>query len=550
MLRRLTAGVVGLAMLAAVAVGTPEPVRAGEGRLDEGTEALLRRLAADCGWKPEVTDELLELARAGGLDVSDDQAAELLSFWYDDPARFWREALSGEPDGWQAKVCDAVARDPRGRVAMKACKGPGKSTVLAVIIWWFLATRPHANVVAVSITADNLRDGLWKELAKWYARSPLLQRMFSMSGEIIALREAPKTWWCHARAFARTADAEAQASTLAGLHGEHVLIVLDEVSDYPAGVLPAARAAFSVEGQEIKLVVAGNPTRQAGPLWDVCTRDAAQWWTISITGDPLRKDRAPRISIAWAEQEIRTWGRENPHVMTNVLGEFPNVQSDKLIGPEDVIRAEQRGARREEFEDQPKILGVDVARKGSARTVVYMRQGCMVWRPETWRSKRTDETVDLLARLIEKHAPDGVFIDAGTFGIAVTDQLRRLGFDFVHGIDFAGKPAEERFGNKRAEMWWSSLHAIRDWLCLPPGGGTLQSEVCEPCFSYREVGGKTRFYLEGKDELEERGVPSPDEGDALALTFARPVVKRKVHPFAKLAQERRRAEQDYQPNIG
>lgn len=522
-----------------------------EQRLDEATEQRLRRLAADCGYDGARTDELLELARAGALDVSDEEAAELLSRWYDDPVRFWNECLNGEPDAWQARVLAKVAELPR--IAMRACKGPGKSTVLAAVIWWFLATRPHANVIALSITGDNLRDGLWKELAKWYARSPLLQRMFLMTAEKIELREAPKTWWCHARQFSRTADKEQQASTLAGLHSEHVLVVLDEVSDYPPGVLPAARAIFSVEGQEAKLVCAGNPTRQAGPLWDICTRDAGQWWRISITGHPDSPERAPRISREWARQEIATWGIDNPHVKTNVLGEFPDVASDKLIGPEDVVKAEKRGARKEWFDDQPKILGVDVARKGSARTVVYMRQGRMVWWPEIWRNKRTDELVDLLAALIMKHHPDAVFIDNGSFGAAVVDSLRRLGFDQVHGIDFAGKPSKVQFANKRAEMWWDGQHAVRDWLCLPPGDGVLQSELCEPSFQYREVGGRTVFILESKEDLEARGVASPDQADALALTFARPVQRRGTLGFAGRAdavERQRRAEIDYVPKIG
>jgi hypothetical protein len=36
-------------------------------------------------------------------------------------------------------------------------------------------------------------------------------------------------------------------------------------------------------------------------------------------------------------------------------------------------------------------------------------------------------------------------------------------------------------------------------------------------------GEHTRLILESKDKMRQRGVPSPDEWDAVALTFAEPV---------------------------
>ncbi len=482
--------------------------------------------------------------------ASEEAAIEALRIWRWDPVLYVRQKFGAEPDGWQERVLRAAATNPR--VAMKACKGPGKSTVLAWIIWWFLDTRPQANVIALSITGDNLKDGLWKELAKWYEREQAesLRAVFEMTAERIFAKSSPKTWWCSARQFAKRADKEQQAATIAGLHADHVMVVMDEVSDYPPGVMPAAEAIFSVEGAEAKLLAAGNPTKQSGPLWDIETRFAQRWWRISITGRPGDPNRAPRISETWAQQQIDDFGIDNPYVKTNVLGEFPEVASNKLLGPEDVVRAEKRGARAEWFEDEPKVFGVDVARMGGARSVLYMRQGRMVWRPEVWRGRKTDELVDLIAAAIQKHQPDAVFIDMGSFGAGVVDGLHRLSFDQVIGIDFAGKASKPMFHNKRAEMWWDLSHAVQKFLCLPPGNGVLAGELVAPEFEYREIGGRTQFILESKEDLEARGVPSPDEGDALALTFARPVQKRSRSGFAGLAEKKQRESQDYRPEIG
>ena len=51
----------------------------------------------------------------------------------------------------------------------------------------------------------------------------------------------------------------------------------------------------------------------------------------------------------------------------------------------------------------------------------------------------------------------------------------------------------------------------------------LESDLTGPGY---ELDAKVRILLESKVEMKERGVDSPDDADALALTFARKVVVR------------------------
>ena len=95
-----------------------------------------------------------------------------LAEWRHSPTKFVSELFDLVPDRWQADVLDAFPH--RQRMAMKACKGPGKTAVLAWLAWNFLATRRYPKIAATSITSDNLADNLWAEMAKWQARSPLL----------------------------------------------------------------------------------------------------------------------------------------------------------------------------------------------------------------------------------------------------------------------------------------------------------------------------------------------------------------------------------------
>src|SRR5580698_10488659 len=99
-----------------------------------------------------------------------------LRHWHQHPADFVREVFDVVPDPWQVEVLEAFPH--RQRLAMKACKGPGKTAVEAWLAWNFLLTRDHPKIAAVSITAENLADNLWSEMAKWQQRSAVLKAGF------------------------------------------------------------------------------------------------------------------------------------------------------------------------------------------------------------------------------------------------------------------------------------------------------------------------------------------------------------------------------------
>lgn len=52
-----------------------------------------------------------------------------------------------------------------------------------------------------------------------------------------------------------------------------------------------------------------------------------------------------------------------------------------------------------------------------------------------------------------------------------------------------------------------------------PDSDSLQTDICGPGYRYMSDG---RLVLESKDDMKKRGMPSPDEGDAVALCFSEP----------------------------
>jgi hypothetical protein len=405
---------------------------------------------------------------------------------------------------------------------MKACKGPGKTTVLAWLAWNFLATRPRPKVAATSISADNLSDGLWTEMAKWQARSELLRREFTWTKTRITANCAPEEWWMSARTWPRKADANAQADTLAGLHADYLLFLIDEAGGVPDAVMAAAEAGLANSmgggGQEAHIVIAGNPTHLTGPLYRACSSERSLWEVIEITSDPDDPKRTPRVSIEWARQQIQKYGRDNPWVLVNVFGRFPPSSMNTLLGPDDVTEAQARHYASSAYEWAPRILGVDVAREGDDASVIFPRQGLVALPPITLRNVSSIDGAGAVARRWTDWGADACFVDnTGGFGGGWVDQLRALKYRPTP-VHFAGEPIDKRYRNKRAEMHFLAAQWIKEGGALPPVP-ELVEELTAPMYFFHG----DKLQIEDKDQIKSRIGRSPDYADALALTFAHPV---------------------------
>ena len=467
-------------------------------------------------------------------------AASKIRRWRHDPVAFVRENFDIEPDDWQAEFL--INYNDNNRTGAKACKGPGKTAVLAWCAWHFLATRPHPKIAATSITGDNLRDGLWTEMSKWQQRSSYLKAAFTWKAERITCNDHPETWWMAARRWSKDAAGEKQADTLAGLHADYILFIIDEAGGVPDAVMAAAEAALAT-GIECKILICGNPTHLSGPLWRACTSEASMWKMVEITGDPDNPKRSKRISVTWAREQIKKYGADNPWVLVNVFGKFPPASLNALLGPDDVEAAMSRVIRPEAYNFAAKVLGVDVARHGDDRTVIAPRQGLAAFKPVIMRNPDMMQVAGAVAQAINKWEPDAVFVDAtGGWGWGVIDRLNELGYEVV-GVEFSGKADSRQYFNKRAEMSFQLAHWVKHGGCLPPDR-ELKEECCAMTYCFKG----DRMQLSDKDQIKEDLGRSPDLFDAYMLTFAYPVAKKNRNPHAQ--KRAAVAQSEYHPVTG
>lgn len=451
------------------------------------------------------------------------RAAEKIAQWRSDPVLFVREVFGTEPDFWQVDFL--LAYNKNERVGAKAAKGCGKTAVLAWCAWHFLLTRPYAKIVATSITGDNLKDGLWSEMAKWMNKSELLKAAFTWTATRIYANDSPETWFMSARTWPRNANAEQQADTLAGLHADYILFILDEVGGIPDSVMATAEAALA-SGIECKLLICGNPTHLTGPLYRACTSAASLWKIIEITGDPDDPKRSARIKIEWAREQIKQHGRDHPWVMVNVLGKFPPASLNALLGPDEMEAAFNRILPVTAYDFAAKILGVDVARQGGDRTVIFPRQGLVAFKPKVMRIPNLMDIAAVVAQAITTWRPDAVFVDAtGGWGWGVIDKLQSLGHAVIP-VEYSGKSSNARYTNKRTEMSFEAAEWVKRGGCLP-----RVEEMKEEATALQYFFKNDKMALIEKDQIRAEIGASPDLWDAFAQTFAFPVAP--PDPLAK-----------------
>lgn len=455
--------------------------------------------------------------------------------WIERPDLFVREVFHVTPDPWQDEALRAFPTSPR--IALKASKGPGKTAVLAWLGWNFMLTRPYVNGAAVSITSDNLRDNLWKELAVWQQRAPILQHAFEWQKERIFAKDHPETWFLSARSWSKTADITQLGNTLAGLHSKFVFVLADETGGMPREILESAEGIFSGT-DEAHIVQAGNTNMLEGALYHACVRNAPMWRVIVISGDPDDPKRSSRVPLEWARNMIKSYGRDNPFVKVSVLGEWPAASLNALIGPDEVEQAMRRCYREFEYGHAAKVMGVDVAREGDDASVIFMRQGLVAFPPLKYRNIDSFQGAGIVARNWADFGADACFVDAtGGFGAGWIDALKQLGRSPI-GVQYAGQPHNiERYANKRAEMYFDCVAWIKAGGQLPPVP-ELTAALTQTTYSFRG----DKLLLEPKEDVKLKIGYSPDDADALVQTFAEPVtgLQMKQRP-------RQRPAADYDP---
>ena len=434
--------------------------------------------------------------------------ADLLLKLHGDPVLFVQSVLGAEPQAWQREALEAVRDTPR--VACKSGHGVGKSALLSWVILWYLITR-SCRIVCTANSANQLNQVLWAEIQKWARMMPKgIQSQLEITSDKISVKGVDSS--CHAR-VSRKENPEA----LQGFHHERLLFVIDECSGVDDVIFEVAQGALSTAGSKILMV--GNPTRNAGYFYDAFNKNAHRWHKMTVSCAD-----AEYVSDDFIEDMAQQYGEDSAIFSVRVKGEFAETSEDSLIPRHLVDSAIDREV---DAMTVAPIWGLDPARFGGDRTALAKRQGNVLIEPiKAWQGKDLMETVGIILAEWETTSfmdrPSEICVDSIGVGAGVVDRLRELGMP-ARGVNVAESPAlGNRYQRLRDELWFK----CREWFeardCQVPDQDELLHELTSLRFKILSSG---KFKAEGKDEMKKRGLRSPDLADALVLTFAAQAVR-------------------------
>jgi hypothetical protein len=432
------------------------------------------------------------------------QLSELILTYERHPDLFVEDLLGVTPQDWQREVMSAVAKGQR-RCSIRSGHGVGKSSCGSWLMIWFLLTRYPVKIVVTAPTASQLFDALFAECKRWIKELPTpIKSLLEMKSDRIELGSSPT----EAFISARTSRAESPES-LAGVHADHVLLVVDEASGVPESVFEAAYGSMS--GKDATTILLGNPTRSSGYFYETHTRLRDSWWTkqVSCLDSPL-------VSPDFiAEMELK-YGADSNAMRVRVLGEFPLAEDDTLISLHAVEQASKRVV--EQPEGTPVVWGLDVARYGDDASVLCIRQGRHLQALHSWKKLSLMELAGRVLDLLHSsdEPPEEILVDSIGLGAGVLDRLRELDIN-ARGVNVSESPAmADRYANLRAELWDLTKQWFNEEVQIP-NDDSLIADLTAPRYSFNSSG---KMLVESKAETKKRLGRSTDFADSLVLTFA------------------------------
>ncbi len=397
--------------------------------------------------------------------------------------------------------------------------GIGKSALVAMITKFAHDTRPFSKGIITANTADQLRTKTWAEVGKWHNLSCTKHwSIYTATKGNMTLKSIkhPQAW----RVDAQTCREE-NSEAFAGAHAINstVFYLFDEASAVPNKIHEVSEGGLT-DGEPWKLLF-GNGTRNSGAFYDSHHGKARHRWN--------RRNIDSRDVEGTNKEEFKKWiedhGVDSDFVKVRVRGMFPAQSARQFISLEDVDAARRRHLRPESYNFAPRIIAVEMAWEGDDELVIGMRQGLKFDILATMERNDNDVFVaNKVAQLEDEHQADAVFIDAG-YGTGVVSVGRTLhrGWQLVW---FGGKTIDKEYLNKRAEMWGLSKTWLKDGGVIPDDDVLCQDAIGPE--TVPRLDGKIQ--LEAKHHMKERGVPSPNRWDCLAITFAFPVIAKTKGP--------------------
>lgn len=447
-------------------------------------------------------------------------------------------------------------------IRLEAGHTVGKTKLASGLVSHFFDCFVPSIIYTYAPTWPQIKTLLWKEINSDRKRA-------DVPGRVLETCEIKTDDAAHFAMGRATNDAGGKGSErIHGQHGKYLMFVLDEAEGVASFVFDAVKSMMS--GGICIAILLANPKTRTSDFYKcrllsyvVSRRMSCIWHPNVLAGKEIvpgavKRDYVRDMVEAHAEiidhhseddltfelpfdirigptvYGVGTIWKPDPEFMFRVLGIPPVNIAGNTFFP--VGRYEAACNRKEPLCGDPRIarIGVDVARFGDDPGTVYLYRG--------GRARRTHQiwqldTIEYIQRIkkVALALPADVWslhirIDGGGgFGSGIIDQLRiddelirRFGDFEVFEVHFnATRVAGGKYYDLATEMYAETSETLRG-MVIDDAPETLQADLCERKYDWRNVSGIAVKILESKREFKKpnRAGRSPDDGDGLVLAVS------------------------------
>ncbi len=389
---------------------------------------------------------------------------------------------------------------------MKSGHGNGKSFIASVVSIWRWNVGFPCGVITTAPTGRQINAILWAEIR---TRWRVLEERVPTKGRAL---DTPAVKHPHPKALFIGFATKEQPEFFQGFHRKSMTVITDESAGIPPAIWLGIEGVLTGDG-DFQLSI-GNPSGDLSSEWHAMfTKHRALYKCFT-----LDSRRSSFCAPSFVQRIARKYGEGSPVWQIKVEGNFPRESSDTLVALAWIEAAQARYADADAAAAAlaARTLGVDVARYGSALTVLAEMVGRRAPKAEFFEGQDLMKTVGEIVRRIRAGvAPGDVRVDDTGVGGGATDRLLELGHDVVP-VNFGAATSDPaQFGCLRDELLWSLRERFREGrIDLDPEDEDVVADLCALRYT---VDSKGRIRIEAKEQARKRLGRSPDRADALAL---------------------------------
>lgn len=456
--------------------------------------------------------------------LAERERAERVKRFHNDPEGWAKYMLGAHLWSKQKEIAQSVVINKN--TIVKAGHGVGKSFLAGVLICWWVDTRyPDCFVASTAPSVAQINAIVWREVRKF---KRLIEERYEkglvdhkLPGYITSDAQWKSDIDGTIIGFGRKPPDEKMDDAFQGIHG-NVLAIGDEAVGLPESLIDALGNITSSE-QDRRLLLL-NPTNPISYVAKIFKEKMSTWarFTISVfdspnyTGEKVPEEAKKTLTGKEyaAEKEVEYGGKDTARYRARVEGEFSFDGTKSLITDTEINIAVDVDIT-PSSETRP-VLGVDVARFGPDKSVIYINHDGRVRLYDEWGKTDGVTTAEKINAAALETGASVVKIDGSGLGGPIADMVARLSQDRYSVLEMLGgaaSPDNYRWHNARAYWWDEARRKL--------GAGEIDIDIMDDKLTdellsveYTLTKQKNAVLIESKDDMASRGMKSPDFADA------------------------------------